>query len=174
VTTLHKSPSHRLVVWHGLHCAARWCLPTVDVRLLPDSRPRRPAAISHQPPTLLTAVWKLSRNLSVLYYDRRSVGQSVLVSSPHLGLMTRLFHCCTVPVYTAVTWSSLAAAGISNFVSHKSLFVSANSPSYSRSRKLSTTAQSLHWMKFWTNSIHPLPILTTYFPKIYLTAKLIV
>jgi hypothetical protein len=26
---------------------------------------------------------------SVLYYDRRSVGQSVLVSSPHLGLMTR-------------------------------------------------------------------------------------
>jgi hypothetical protein len=26
--------------------------------------------------------------LSVLYYDRRSVGQSVLVSSPHLGLMT--------------------------------------------------------------------------------------
>jgi hypothetical protein len=27
--------------------------------------------------------------LSELYYDRRSVGQSVLVSSPHLGLMTR-------------------------------------------------------------------------------------
>jgi hypothetical protein len=26
---------------------------------------------------------------SVLYYDRRSVGQSILVSSPHLGLMTR-------------------------------------------------------------------------------------
>jgi hypothetical protein len=32
-----------------------------------------------------------------LYYDRRSVGQSVLVSSPHLGLMTRFLllsdHC---------------------------------------------------------------------------------
>jgi hypothetical protein len=34
---------------------------------------------------------------SELYYDRRSVGQSVLVSSPHLGLMTRFLllsdHC---------------------------------------------------------------------------------
>jgi hypothetical protein len=34
---------------------------------------------------------------SELYYDRRSVGQSVLVSSPHLGLMTRVLllsnHC---------------------------------------------------------------------------------
>jgi hypothetical protein len=28
----------------------------------------------------------------LLYYDRRSVGQSVLVSSPHLGLMTRFFN----------------------------------------------------------------------------------
>jgi hypothetical protein len=28
-------------------------------------------------------------SLSLLYYDRRSVGQSVLVSSPHLELMTR-------------------------------------------------------------------------------------
>jgi hypothetical protein len=34
--------------------------------------------------------------LSVLYYDRRSVGQSVLVSSPYLGLMTRFFHCQTI------------------------------------------------------------------------------
>jgi hypothetical protein len=33
---------------------------------------------------------------SVLYYDRRSVGQSILVSSPHLGLMTRFFHCQTI------------------------------------------------------------------------------
>jgi hypothetical protein len=34
---------------------------------------------------------------SELYYDRLSVGQSVLVSSPYLGLMTRFFllsdHC---------------------------------------------------------------------------------
>jgi hypothetical protein len=41
---------------HGLHCAAWLRLPTVDVPLLPGSRPRRLAAISHQPPTLLTAV----------------------------------------------------------------------------------------------------------------------
>jgi hypothetical protein len=34
--------------------------------------------------------------MSVLYYDRRSVGQFVLVSSPHLGLMTRFFHCQTI------------------------------------------------------------------------------
>jgi hypothetical protein len=34
--------------------------------------------------------------LSVLYYDRRSVGQSVLVSSSHLWLMTRFFHCQTI------------------------------------------------------------------------------
>jgi hypothetical protein len=33
---------------------------------------------------------------SVLYYDRRSVGQSILVSSPHLGLMTRFFQCQTI------------------------------------------------------------------------------
>jgi hypothetical protein len=34
----------------------------VDVPLLPGSRPRRLATISHQPPTLLTAVSRLSRN----------------------------------------------------------------------------------------------------------------
>jgi hypothetical protein len=39
----------------------------------------------------------LSERVSELYYDRRSVGQSVFVSRPHLGLMTRFFllsdHC---------------------------------------------------------------------------------
>jgi hypothetical protein len=34
----------------------------MDVPVLPGSRPRRLAAISHQPPTLLTAVSRLSRN----------------------------------------------------------------------------------------------------------------
>jgi hypothetical protein len=38
--------------------------------------------------TLDTLETQLSSR-SELYYDRRSVGQSVLVSSPHLGLMTR-------------------------------------------------------------------------------------
>jgi hypothetical protein len=55
-------------------------LPTVDVRLLPGSRPRRLAAISHQTPALLTVFSGLYRNESesYTYYDRRSVGQSVL------------------------------------------------------------------------------------------------
>jgi hypothetical protein len=37
-----------------------------------------------------------SRQSQKLCYDRRSVGQSVLVSSPHLGLKTRFFCCLTV------------------------------------------------------------------------------
>jgi hypothetical protein len=44
----------------------------------------RLAAISHQHPTLLTAILK-----SKLCYDRWSAGQSVLMSRTHLGLMTR-------------------------------------------------------------------------------------
>jgi hypothetical protein len=50
------------VLSHGLHCVAWQWLPTVAVPLLPGSHPRRLAAISHQPPTLLTAVSGLSRN----------------------------------------------------------------------------------------------------------------
>jgi hypothetical protein len=63
----------------------------VDVPLLPDSRPLRLVAISYQPPTFLTAVSRLSyksksKSQSKLGYDRRFVGQCVLVSSTHLGL----------------------------------------------------------------------------------------
>jgi hypothetical protein len=43
------------VLSHGLHCAAWYRLSTVDFPLLPGLRPRKLAAISHQPPTLLTA-----------------------------------------------------------------------------------------------------------------------
>jgi hypothetical protein len=47
--------------------------------------------------TTLAAVFRLVSFWVELYYDRRSVGQSFLVSSPHLGLMTRFFllsdHC---------------------------------------------------------------------------------
>jgi hypothetical protein len=50
------------VLSHGLHCAAWQRFPTVDVPLLPSSRPCRLAAISHQPPTLLTAVSRVYRN----------------------------------------------------------------------------------------------------------------
>jgi hypothetical protein len=42
------------------------------------------------------SISSLISSQSVLHYDRRSVGQSVLVSSPHLGLMTRFFHCQTI------------------------------------------------------------------------------
>jgi hypothetical protein len=52
---------------------------------------RRLAAISHQPPTLLVTDWLTTDYcLSwVLYYDRRSVGQSILEWSTLLGLTTR-------------------------------------------------------------------------------------
>jgi hypothetical protein len=43
------------------HVAWQW-LPTVDVPLLPGSHPHRLAAISHQPPTFLTAFSRLSHN----------------------------------------------------------------------------------------------------------------
>jgi hypothetical protein len=55
--------------------------------------PRRLATISHQPPTLPPAVSRLSRkSKSEFYYDRQSVGQSVLVSGSHLGPETN-FYC---------------------------------------------------------------------------------
>jgi hypothetical protein len=58
VTALYRSLSHTdtSVLSHGLHCAAWYRLPTVDVPLLPGSRPRRLTAISHHPHTLLIAV----------------------------------------------------------------------------------------------------------------------
>jgi hypothetical protein len=53
----------------------------LDLTLLPGSRPRRLEAISHQPPTLLTAVSRLSRLM---------VSQSLSLGvDPHIGLMTR-------------------------------------------------------------------------------------
>jgi hypothetical protein len=62
----------------------------MDIPLLPCSCPYKLAAISHHPPTLLTAVPRLShKSKSKLCYDRQSVGQSVLVSSTHLELKTR-------------------------------------------------------------------------------------
>jgi hypothetical protein len=39
--------------------------------------------------TVLSYNWLTSESESELHYDRRSVGQSILVSNPHLGLMTR-------------------------------------------------------------------------------------
>jgi hypothetical protein len=52
----------------------------------------------HSSGTILISKWTRSWVEWVeLYYDRRSVGQSVLLSSPHLGLMTRFLllsdHC---------------------------------------------------------------------------------
>jgi hypothetical protein len=51
----------------------------VDVPLLPGSRPRRLATISHQPPTLLT------KSKSKLCCDLQSRGQCDLVPSTHVG-----------------------------------------------------------------------------------------
>jgi hypothetical protein len=63
---------------------------TVDVLLLPDSRPCRLATISHQPRTPLAAVSKLLRNqVKVKVTLRLTVSQSVSLDvEPHLGLMT--------------------------------------------------------------------------------------
>jgi hypothetical protein len=57
------------VLSHVLHYAAWKCLPRVDDPLPPCSQPRRLAAISHQHPTLLTGIWRLSASCtwSALY-----------------------------------------------------------------------------------------------------------
>jgi hypothetical protein len=60
----------------------------LDAPLLPWSRPRRLAASSHQPPTLLTAVSRLSSKVKVTL--RLTASQSVSLGvKAHLGLMTR-------------------------------------------------------------------------------------
>jgi hypothetical protein len=76
VNTLNKSHyTTTSVLSHGLHCAAWQRLPKMDVLLLPGSRPSRPVAIRHQPPTLLTPVSGLSTRLGLTAKsdDRRSV-----------------------------------------------------------------------------------------------------
>jgi hypothetical protein len=50
------------------HCSAWQYLPTADIPLLQGSRPRRLAAISHQPPTLPTVVSGLSCSQSQSYF----------------------------------------------------------------------------------------------------------
>jgi hypothetical protein len=72
------------------------------VPLLPNLRPRRLLAISHQPPTLLTAISGVYLNLnskskskSKLHYDQQSVGQSVLVPSCIWGTRPDFCYCQT-------------------------------------------------------------------------------
>jgi hypothetical protein len=62
----------------------------------PGYNPRHWVSLSGVPPSLtlshsasLTHWIRVELSWVELYYDRRSVGQSVLVSNPHLGLMTR-------------------------------------------------------------------------------------
>jgi hypothetical protein len=50
---------------------------------------RRATVEVFNPASTRDAVISKSRSKSNLYYDRRSVGQSILVSSTHLGLKTR-------------------------------------------------------------------------------------
>jgi hypothetical protein len=75
-------------------------VPTVEVPLFPGSRPRRLAAISHQPPTLLTAVSGFSRNgsrpsLYSLGTDRTGNVSSIIACSL-VPRETCLQSCCTV------------------------------------------------------------------------------
>jgi hypothetical protein len=79
------------------------------------------------------------------------------------------------PVYTAVTrtWSCPAVAGFSEFVSQTPLVARANSLSDSRSRKFSIAVTKACIER--NSEPAPstlLPILTIYFPKIYLTEEL--
>jgi hypothetical protein len=62
----------------------------VDVPLLPDSRSRRLLAISHQPPTLLTAFSGLSRRkrVCVLLYDWRFTANGFVLATSPLRLTT--------------------------------------------------------------------------------------
>jgi hypothetical protein len=91
-------------------------LPTMDVPLLAGSRPRKLAAISHQPLTLLTAVSRLFCNLSSsslykprhvphrkhrYYYCVFSPCRRNNVSTQSCSLATAVV---LSPVYTAVTW----------------------------------------------------------------------
>jgi hypothetical protein len=86
----------------------------VGVPLLLGSHPRRLAAISHQPPTLLTADSGLSHNGNWLLYnlgtDRTENVSSIIACSVVAGETTCLQSCSLAtavilsPVYTAVTW----------------------------------------------------------------------
>jgi hypothetical protein len=64
-----------------------WRYFTVSDSILPFSSPPTTCRVTVE--VFDPASTLLRQSVSQLYYDRRSVGQSVLVSSPHLGLMTR-------------------------------------------------------------------------------------
>jgi hypothetical protein len=91
VTDLYASLSLQNTLKSSLYCLIHFltlfCIYQLNsIPLLPSSYPGRLANRN-----------STSFFCPVLYYDRRSVGQSVLVSSPHLGLMTRFLllsdHC---------------------------------------------------------------------------------
>jgi hypothetical protein len=66
----------------------RFQTPNLDGQVPVFISPRNGVAQLH-PQALGSLVVPFSLSVSELSYDRRSVGQSVLVSSPHLGLITR-------------------------------------------------------------------------------------
>jgi hypothetical protein len=66
----------------------------VGTYLTTASSPKPPPRVRRLPhnnlrPGMVVCLRTRSKSESELYYDGRSVGQSVLVSSPHLGLMTK-------------------------------------------------------------------------------------
>jgi hypothetical protein len=91
ISVLHKSPQHPLSLFQPavFSPAVPWQqLLTVEIFQLHAFR-----FCLHS--FLCRTAYKLSNDwvwTELLYYDRRSVGQSVLISSPHLGLMTRFFY----------------------------------------------------------------------------------
>jgi hypothetical protein len=100
--------SYQLLTSHNINSR----LTTVDVPLLPGSRPRRLAAISQQLPTLITAVSGMSRNSSwsLLYSPGTDHTEHVssIIACSFVADKTCLQSCSLAtavvlsPVYTAV------------------------------------------------------------------------
>jgi hypothetical protein len=86
----------------------------VDIPLLLGSRPRRLAAISHQPPTFLTATLRLNHNWATSAHyiapARTAKKMSFIIAHSLIARETRrqsgsiATAVVLLPVYTAVTW----------------------------------------------------------------------
>jgi hypothetical protein len=91
------------VLSHSLHCSAWQRLPTEDVLSLPSPHACRLAVISHQPPTLLHAVSRLSLDRLTTWTDSEStqtlLGLTAMAAGSRHGphrehSFQQLFYCC--------------------------------------------------------------------------------
>jgi hypothetical protein len=124
VTTSNYSPianSHNLQFTTARTMSSQSAVSSpVDFPLLPGSRPRRLAAISHQPPTLLAAVSILLCNgsWSSLYsLDTDRTGNTASNSS---SIFARF--CCGHYLVTAVIWLLISQSLPSNWSTSHSIY----------------------------------------------------